>query len=128
MSNYKTMRQMYPDDTEQNTDLILDIQSNEQLQEILNRFPIVVVDVWAPFCNPCRMLTPKYMELAQRYKIYIENGQIAFLKDNIEQNEDIHRPLVSVIPTFFIYINGQRKTVEKFSDIDGILQNLINQS
>lgn len=61
----------------------------------------VLVDFWAPWCAPCRMLNPIIHELEKKY-----NGKILFIKVNI----DIHKALsayfgVSSIPAIFIIKN-----------------------
>jgi len=43
---------------------------------------LVVVDCWAPWCGPCKMLSPVIDSLAQKY-----SGQVKFLKLNTDQNQ-----------------------------------------
>lgn len=125
MSNYSSVRESYKTGEEDTSKIVFDIDTEESFQNILESFPIVVVDVHAPWCRPCKMLNPKYNELAKKYEDAFHQQQVIFLKDNIENNEDIHKPIVTVVPTFFIYVKGKRNIVEKFSDIDGILQDLL---
>lgn len=126
MSQYSTVQHSYKSDDDPGSKIVFDIDSEESFHNILNSFPIVVVDVWAKWCNPCRLLGPKYDQLAHKYEKAFHEQRIIFLKDNIDQNEEIHKPFISVVPTFFIYVQGQRNVVEKFSDIDAILQDLLN--
>ena len=127
MSQYSTVKESYKTDKDYGSKIVFDIDSEESFQDILQTFPIVVVKTWASWCQPCRQLGPKYNQLAEKYEEAFNQKRVIFLKDNIENNEDIHKPLVSVVPTFFIYVQGQRNTVEKFSDIDAILQDLLNR-
>ena len=127
MSQYATVRESYKKDDESGSKIVFDIDSSESFQNILETFPIVVVDVWAPWCNPCRQLGPKYDKLAHKFEEAFNERRVIFLKDNIENNEDIHKPIVAVVPSFFIYVQGKRNVVEKFSDIDMILQDLLNR-
>ena len=126
MSQYSTVKESYKTDEDNGSNIVFDIDSEESFQDILKRFPIVVVDSHAKWCAPCRQLGPKYNQLAQKYEEAFNQGLVIFLKDDIDQNENIHKPFLSVVPTFFIYVKGQRNVVEKFSDIDAILNNLIN--
>lgn len=127
MSNYSTFRDSYKTKEEETSPLVFDIKDPENFEDIVSNFPIVVVDVWSNKCRPCLMLSPKYNELAQKYEEAFHQQKIIFLKDNIEQNENIHKPLVMVVPTFFVYIRGQKHVVEKFSDIDIIVKDLLEK-
>lgn len=127
MSQYSTVIQSYKngDDDDSESKIVFDIDSEEDFEKILKKFSIVVVDVNAKWCNPCRQLAPKYDKLAKKYEHAFNEKIVIFLKDDIDINENLHKPIISVVPTFFIYVNGKRNVVENFNDIDGILQNLI---
>lgn len=63
----------------------------------------VLVDFWAPWCGPCRMMSPIIEELAKEYK-----DKAGIYKLNIDDNA--HTPAVhnvSSIPTLIIFKNGQ---------------------
>lgn len=67
-----------------------------------------VVDLWASWCGPCRMLGPVISELAEEY-----DGKIVVGKCDIEENEDIPMEYaVRNIPTVLFFKNG--KVVDKF--------------
>ena len=106
--------------------IVFDIRSNEELAKIVQDFPIVVVDVWAPYCNPCRMLMPKYEKIARKYERAFHDRLLIFVKDNIEQNIDIHKPHVRVVPTFFVYVHGQRYHISTFSEIEPTVESALN--
>jgi len=62
----------------------------------------VVVDFWAPWCGPCRMITPIIEELDKEYE-----GNIVFIKLNIDESQDIaSRYNIMSIPTLIIYKDG----------------------
>jgi thiol-disulfide isomerase/thioredoxin len=126
MSNYNTVKHSYSTDEDEPSKIVFDIDSIESFQQIIQSFPIVVIKIYGDFCNPCRMLKPKYDMLANKYENEFHLQKVIFLKENIEKVEDIHKPIISVVPTFFIYVKGQRHNVEKFSDIDIILQDLLH--
>ncbi len=50
-------------------------------QTVLHAEKPVLVDLWAPWCAPCRMVAPILDELAEEY-----NGKISFVKVDIDQN------------------------------------------
>lgn len=123
MNQYGTFNESYksPYDREKNQQeksYVFDIQDKESFEAILKIFPIVVVDVWAAYCNPCRMMAPKYENVANAFRRKHEQRMIIFLKDDIEQHSDIHKPLVSVVPTFFMYVNGKRYHVPDFRELE----------
>lgn len=97
--------------------LLFDIKDRQNFDDLLNRFPIVVVEAWAKWCNPCKLIMPKYNDLAYDFERAFINNKIIFLKDHIEDEESIHRSEVSVVPTFFIYIHHQRFIVPSFSEL-----------
>ena len=63
----------------------------------------VVVDFYAPWCGPCRMITPIIEELDTDYQ-----GKIHFRKVNTDENPDLaSRFNVMSIPTLLLFKNGQ---------------------
>lgn len=123
MSNYRIVSESYIDPNAPSPNekqVVYNIDTMESFQHILQSYPIVVVDVWAAYCNPCKMLMPKYEKIAQRYGNYPQH--IIFLKDNIEENATIHKPLVTVVPTFFMYVYGHRYKISEFGELDSTVQ------
>jgi thioredoxin 1 len=63
----------------------------------------VLVDFWAEWCGPCRMITPIVAEVATEYK-----GKIKVCKVNIDENEAIPSQYnIKGIPTLIIFKNGK---------------------
>lgn len=68
----------------------------------------LVVDLWATWCGPCRMVSPIMEELSNEYE-----GKIVVGKCDIEENDDIPMQFgVRNIPTVLFFKNGQ--LVDKF--------------
>ena len=68
---------------------------------------LIVVDFWAPWCGPCRMVGPVIEELASQY-----SGKVTFGKMNVDENQTVPSSFgIMSIPTIIIFNNG--KEVEK---------------
>jgi len=70
---------------------------------LLRKYNLLVIDCWAPWCGPCRMLSPIIDEMASRYL-----GKIVFGKLNVDENPEIPMRFgVNSIPTLLIFKEGK---------------------
>jgi thioredoxin 1 len=82
--------------------LVLELNS-KNLEEAIRNNPSLVVDCWAPWCGPCRMMSPVIDELATDLK-----GKITFGKLNTDENQDMAMKYqVQAIPTLLIFKDGK---------------------
>ena len=90
----KNMDEKLPDSPIKITDADFD--------DAVKKYDTFVVDCWAPWCGPCRMITPVIDELAKEM-----HGKVVFGKLNVDEN-----PMTSVkhqimsIPTLLVFKNG----------------------
>ncbi|MCR4430197.1 MAG: thioredoxin [Tepidanaerobacteraceae bacterium] len=72
-------------------------------QEVLQADGKVLVDMWAAWCGPCRMLAPVVDEIADEYE-----GRLKVCKLDVDENPDTAaRYGVMSIPTLLVFENGQ---------------------
>ncbi len=73
-------------------------------QEVLENETPVLVDFWAPWCGPCRMVAPVVDEISEQY-----DGQVKVVKVNTDENPSIASQYgIRSIPTLMIFKGGQR--------------------
>jgi thioredoxin 1 len=67
---------------------------------------IVVLDIYAPWCNPCKLISSFFETLAKQY----ESSKIHFYKYNCSENQELASLLeVTTIPTFIVFEKGEIK-------------------
>jgi thioredoxin len=77
--------------------------TDSNFEDFIKKYPKVVVDCWAPWCGPCRMLSPTIDQLAKEMK-----GSIAFAKLNTDENYGTAgKYRIASIPTLLIFKNGE---------------------
>ena len=76
--------------------------SDADLDESIKKYGILVVDCWAPWCGPCRMVAPVIDELAREMQ-----GKIVFGKLNVDENPETSvKHKIMSIPTLLVFKNG----------------------
>jgi thioredoxin 1 len=82
--------------------LVLEVTTGN-IDELVKNSPSLVVDCWAPWCGPCRMMTPVIEELARDFK-----GKITFGKLNTDENQEVASKYgIQAIPTLLIFKDGK---------------------
>jgi thioredoxin 1 len=77
--------------------------TDQNFNEMVGRHNLLIVDFWAPWCGPCRMVSPVITELSQELA-----GKAVFGKLNVDENPMIASTFgIQSIPTIAIFKNGK---------------------
>jgi thioredoxin 1 len=79
------------------------IVTDDTFPEVIQKYPVVVVDCWAEWCGPCHMITPVLEDLATKLA-----GKVIFGKLNVDENQIIPTKFgIMSIPTLLIFKKGK---------------------
>jgi thioredoxin 1 len=71
--------------------------------QTINKYPLLLVDFWAPWCGPCRMMSPIIDQVGKEYI-----GKLVVGKVNVDENPNISGQFgISSIPTLILFKRGQ---------------------
>ena len=89
---------------------VIDINQDQFVEEVIEKSKTtpVLVDFWAPWCGPCKQLTPVLENLVNK-----KNGKVILAKINVDENQGIAGQLnIQSIPTVYGFVDG--KPVDAF--------------
>ncbi|MCF7833226.1 MAG: thioredoxin [Candidatus Marinimicrobia bacterium] len=105
--------------------LTIEVTDQNFQTEVLANPLLVIVDFWAPWCGPCRMIAPKLEELASEYE-----GKIVIAKVNVDNSPMVAGQFgIRSIPTL-LYVKGGKVADQVIgnvpkSDLEARVKNLL---
>ncbi len=85
------------------SDLVLHISDIDFNEKVINASGPVLVDYWAEWCGPCKMIAPLLDDIAKEY-----NGKLTVAKINIDENPKTPQHYgVRGIPTLMLFVDGE---------------------
>lgn len=83
--------------------MVMDVSDQNFENEVIKSSLPVLLDLWAPWCGPCRMVAPVIDGLAEKY-----NGKVKFCRLNVDENpQTAAKYRVMSIPTLLFFKNGE---------------------
>ena len=103
MRKYRGSRKM-PDSLQEQKEEDRPIKvTDSTLMEIVQKYALVVIDCWAPWCAPCHIIAPIIEELARDYA-----GKVIFGKLNVDENRKVAMQYqIMGIPTLLVFKGGE---------------------
>ena len=91
--------------------------------EVLEGEGPAVIDFWAPWCGPCRMMTPVIDAMSQKY-----DGQVTIAKVNVDENQKLAGEYnIMSIPSILFFKDGQLVHTAMGAMREADLENLIKE-
>lgn len=111
-------------ETKMSNDLILNVTDADFEKEVLQSQLPVLLDFWAPWCAPCKMIAPILESIAPEYQ-----GKLKIVKINVEENSQTPAKFgIRQIPTLLIIKNGEAAATKVGTLSKGQLEAFINAS
>jgi len=106
-------------------EFIKDINQDQFIEEVIEKSKTIpiIVDFWAPWCGPCKQLTPTLEKVVNR-----KNGKILLAKINIDENQSIASQLnIQSIPTVYGFVDGKPIDAFQGAQPESKVEEMINK-
>ena len=104
---------------------IYDISQDQFVSEVIEKSKItpVLVDFWAPWCGPCKQLTPTLEKIVNS-----KNGKIILAKINVDENQGIASQLnIQSIPTVYGFVEGKPIDAFQGAQPESKIESMVNK-
>jgi thioredoxin 1 len=96
-----------------------------KFEKFIKKYPLSIIDFWAPWCAPCKAMAPRLRRLSNIYK-----GKVAFGKINTQENQDIAKKYkITGIPHLGFFRYGKKIAsltgVKSVGDIKKVIEDLL---
>ena len=105
--------------------MVIEVKKSNFREEVISADKLVLVDLYATWCTPCKALAPVLEELADKYA-----DKIKVVKVNVDEEESIAAKLgIASIPTVIFFKNGQTAAsfvgLRSASEIEKMIEKLL---
>ena len=105
--------------------MVIDVKKSNFQEEVISADKLVLVDLYATWCTPCKALAPVLEELADKYA-----DKIKVVKVNVDEEESIAVKFgIASIPTVIFFKNGQTAAsfvgLRSASEIEKMIEKLL---
>jgi thioredoxin 1 len=103
---------------------IIHVTDSDFEEKVLNADGPVLIDYWAEWCGPCKMIAPLILELADEYE-----GKLTVVKMDIDSNRQT--PInyaIRGIPTMMIFKDGQVQATKVGAVTKGVLTSFVEEN
>ena len=101
----------------------IEILEDKTFKEFIEKYPLCLVDFWAPWCQPCKSMNPRLRRLSKIFE-----GKVAFARLNTQSNrKTAEKYKVMSIPNLIIFKNGKEKANLTGLKTVGEIKKIINK-
>jgi thioredoxin 1 len=96
--------------------------SQNEFNDLINGSEVpVLIDFWAPWCGPCKMIAPTIEAMSKDYA-----GKLAVAKVNVDEEAELAMKYgISSIPTIALFVNGEVKAHQLGAVPKEVLENMV---